>query len=161
MDFSGRPLQERFPYATLLGSTVDTCLASVYEAFWKNFTRFIREGGTPVPEVDFSPCNRREVAALVINGSGMHSTGFLVSMHLALCSRRLPTGSGRARRQRQWYLLVCWSRCTSHCVPDDCRQVTSFVQVLQFSPTVALVELTTGCCMPVVCNDRCRMVDEL
>ena len=29
-----------FPYATLLGSTVDTRLASVYEAFWKNFTRF-------------------------------------------------------------------------------------------------------------------------
>ena len=38
MDCSGRPLQEWFPYATLLGSTVDTCLASVYEAFWKNFT---------------------------------------------------------------------------------------------------------------------------
>ena len=28
MDFSGRSLQEWFPYATLLGSTVDTCLAS-------------------------------------------------------------------------------------------------------------------------------------
>ena len=192
MAFSGRrPLQERFPYATLLGSTVDTCLASVYEAFWKNFTRFIREGGTTVPEVDFSlpanmaeekwprssstavacillvcwsrctsPCVpdvcRQGVAALVVNGSGMHSTGLLVSMHLALCSRRLPAGSGRARRQRQWHafysfagldapravfptiagrewprwsstavaciLLVCWSRCTSPCVPDVCRQ---------------------------------------
>ena len=33
MDLSGRSLQEWFPYATLLGSTVDTCLASVYEAF--------------------------------------------------------------------------------------------------------------------------------
>ena len=28
-----------FPYATLLGSTADTCFASVYEAFWKNFAR--------------------------------------------------------------------------------------------------------------------------
>ena len=28
-------------------------------------------------------------------------------------------------------------------------------------PTVALVELRTGCCMPVVCNDRCRVVDDL
>ena len=37
MDFSGRSLQESL--------TVDTCSASVYEAFWKNFTRFIREGG--------------------------------------------------------------------------------------------------------------------
>ena len=34
---------EWFPYATLLGSTVDTWLASVYEAFSKNFTRFLRE----------------------------------------------------------------------------------------------------------------------
>ena len=30
---------ECFPYSTLLGLTVDTCLASVYEAFWNNFTR--------------------------------------------------------------------------------------------------------------------------
>ena len=36
-------LQEWFPYATLLGLTVDTRLALVNEAFWKNFTPFIRE----------------------------------------------------------------------------------------------------------------------
>ena len=29
-----------FPYSVLLGSTVDTCLASVFEAFWKNFLLF-------------------------------------------------------------------------------------------------------------------------
>ena len=28
-------------FSTLLGSTADTCSASVYEAFWKNFTRFL------------------------------------------------------------------------------------------------------------------------
>ena len=44
MEFSGRLLQEFFPYATLLGLTVDTCLASVYEAFWMTFTRFICDG---------------------------------------------------------------------------------------------------------------------
>ena len=33
MDCSGRSLQEWFPYATLLGSTADTCTASVYGAF--------------------------------------------------------------------------------------------------------------------------------
>ena len=37
MDFSGRWLPERFPYATLLGSTVFTCSASVYGCFRKNF----------------------------------------------------------------------------------------------------------------------------
>ena len=31
-------------FSAELGSTVDTCLASVYAAFWKNFTRFLREG---------------------------------------------------------------------------------------------------------------------
>ena len=34
MDFSGRRLLVCFPYSVLLDSTVDTCLASVYEAFW-------------------------------------------------------------------------------------------------------------------------------
>ena len=34
MDFSGRRLLVCFPYSVLLGSTVDTCLASVYEAIW-------------------------------------------------------------------------------------------------------------------------------
>ena len=50
----------------------------------EDFTRFIREGGTPFPEVDFcSPCKhgRREVAALVVNGSCMYSIGLLVSTH--------------------------------------------------------------------------------
>ena len=28
-------------------------------------------------------------------------------------------------------------------------------------PQLQLVELKTGCCMPVVCNDRCRMVDDV
>ena len=28
-------------FSTLLGSTADTCSASVYEAFWKTFTRFL------------------------------------------------------------------------------------------------------------------------
>ena len=44
MEFSGRLLQDCFPYAALLGSTVDTCLASVFEAFRMNFTRFLRDG---------------------------------------------------------------------------------------------------------------------
>ena len=39
MGCSGSSLQEWFPYATLLGSTVDTCLASVYEAFGR-FSHF-------------------------------------------------------------------------------------------------------------------------
>ena len=37
-------LQEWVPYSTLLGSTVDTSSASVYEACWKKFTRFLCEG---------------------------------------------------------------------------------------------------------------------
>ena len=36
MEFSGCLLQVWFPFAALLGLTVDTCLASVHEAFWKN-----------------------------------------------------------------------------------------------------------------------------
>ena len=28
-------------FSTLLGSTADTCSASLYEAFWKNPTRFL------------------------------------------------------------------------------------------------------------------------
>ena len=43
-----------------------------------------------------SSCNmaEEEVAAFVVNsGSGMHSAGLLVKMHLALCSQRLPPGS--------------------------------------------------------------------
>ena len=36
MDFLGVP--RNVPYSALLGSTVDACLASVYEAFWKIFT---------------------------------------------------------------------------------------------------------------------------
>ena len=39
VEYLGRLLLEWFPYATLLGWTVDTCLASVYEALWKIFTR--------------------------------------------------------------------------------------------------------------------------
>ena len=75
MDISGSSLQN-FPYDALLGSTVDTCLASVYEAFWKNFTHFIRECGTPVPEVD--------------------------CVSLTSSSR---SSCGRARRrQRQWFV---------------------------------------------------------
>ena len=45
------------------------------------------------------------------------------------------------------------------------------MQVLQFSsadveetaelPQLQLVELWTGRCMPVVCNDRCRVVDDM
>ena len=48
------------------------------------------------------------------------------------------------------------------------RWSTFVVQVLQFSgadveetvelPQLQLVELRIGCCMPVVCNDRCRVV---
>ena len=51
------------------------------------------------------------------------------------------------------------------------RWSTFVVQVQQFSsayveetaelPQVHLVEFWTGCCMPVVCNDRCRMVDDM
>ena len=33
MDCSGRSLQEWFPYATLIGSTVDTCLAQSMRLF--------------------------------------------------------------------------------------------------------------------------------
>ena len=45
------------------------------------------------------------------------------------------------------------------------------MQVQQFSsadveetaelPHLQLVEFWTGCCMPVVCNDRCRLVDDV
>ena len=28
-------------------------------------------------------------------------------------------------------------------------------------PQLQLFEFWTGCCMPVVCNDRCRMVDDM
>ena len=28
-------------------------------------------------------------------------------------------------------------------------------------PQLQLVELKTGCCMPVVCNDSCRMADDV
>ena len=42
MDFSGRRILVWFPYSLLLGSTVDTCLASVYEAFWLRHCRKLR-----------------------------------------------------------------------------------------------------------------------
>ena len=39
MDFMGAP--RNVPYSALRGSTLDTCLATVYEAFWKIFTLFL------------------------------------------------------------------------------------------------------------------------
>ena len=42
-------------FSTLLGSTADTCLASVFEAFWKNFTLSYVKGGLSDPEVDPRP----------------------------------------------------------------------------------------------------------
>ena len=43
-------------FSTLLGSTADTCSASVYEAFfWKNFTLSYVKGGLSDPEVDPRP----------------------------------------------------------------------------------------------------------
>ena len=42
MDFSGRRILVWFPHSVLLGSTVDTCLASVYEAFWLPHCRKLR-----------------------------------------------------------------------------------------------------------------------
>ena len=41
-----------FVFSTLLGSTADTCLASVFEAFEKNFTLSYVKGGLSDPEVD-------------------------------------------------------------------------------------------------------------
>ena len=41
-----------FPYATLLGSTVVTCYASVYKAFWKNFSHFLPDKVDSDLEVD-------------------------------------------------------------------------------------------------------------
>ena len=61
-DFPG--LQEIFPYSALFGSTVDTYLASLYEACWWNFSFFYVSGwtrllrtilvllcGLPVPQI--------------------------------------------------------------------------------------------------------------
>ena len=42
-------------FSTLLGSTVNTCSASVYEAFWKNFTLSYVKGGLSDPVVDTRP----------------------------------------------------------------------------------------------------------
>ena len=42
-------------FSTLLGSTVDTCSASVYDAFWKNFTLSYMKGGLSDPVVDPRP----------------------------------------------------------------------------------------------------------
>ena len=60
-DFSGRPLLDLFPYSALFGSTVDICLASVYEAFWKNFTQFyVFDSGyvsVSVSEAGFAGCD--------------------------------------------------------------------------------------------------------
>ena len=42
-------------FSTLLGSTADTCSASVFEAFWKNFTLSYVNGGLSDPEVDPRP----------------------------------------------------------------------------------------------------------
>ena len=56
-DFPGSLLQEIFPYSALFGSTVDTYLASLYEASWWNFSLFYVSGWTrllrtiPVPQI--------------------------------------------------------------------------------------------------------------
>ena len=42
-------------FSTLLGSTADTCSASVYEAFFEEFYAFPREGELSDPEVDPRP----------------------------------------------------------------------------------------------------------
>ena len=46
MDFLGDP--RNVPYSTLLGSSMDTRSASVYEAFWTTFTHIPREGGLQI-----------------------------------------------------------------------------------------------------------------
>ena len=60
------------------------------------FPCYLREGRTWILwSILVSSCNmaEEEVAAFVVNsGSGMHSAGLLVTMHLALCSQRLPPG---------------------------------------------------------------------
>ena len=72
-----------FQYAALLGSTVDTCFASVYEAFWKNFTRLER---ILAHASDYGG-SRVEVAVLAVDkGSGMCLADLLVTLHPALCS---------------------------------------------------------------------------
>ena len=42
MDFSGRRLLVCFPYSVHLGSTVDTCLASVYQTFFSSTLQILR-----------------------------------------------------------------------------------------------------------------------
>ena len=52
-------------FSTLLGSTADTCTASVYEAFWKNFTR--RSCG--LCRVGFTDCDAPRVIFLLASPS--------------------------------------------------------------------------------------------
>ena len=59
-------------FSTLLGSTADTCSASVYEDFWKNFKLSYVKGGLSDPVVYPCPCD------------------CWLSTSLSLCSGRFP-----------------------------------------------------------------------
>ena len=81
MDFLGDP--RNVPYATLLGSTVDTCLASVYEAFWKIFT-FMD------PRISAKCLVRQRIHAHASDygGSGVESTWAVACARLVCFVRR-------------------------------------------------------------------------
>ena len=57
--FPGDDSRNGFRFSTLLGSTADTCSASVYDAFFEEFTLSFVKGGLSDPEVDPRPsdCN--------------------------------------------------------------------------------------------------------
>ena len=69
-DFSGSSLLESFPHSALVGSTVDTGVASVYEALvFHTFLRGCQLGSSPCP---FTPAFPDEdVAALVFVNGGV------------------------------------------------------------------------------------------
>ena len=77
---------ECFPYSTLLGLTVDTCLASVYEVFWKNFTRG--------PSYFSAMLGSAADSCLCVR---LRRLVLLLTLHLALCS--LPRGQAH----RAWH----------------------------------------------------------
>ena len=86
-------------FSAELGSTANTCGASVYEAFWKNFTRFLREG-----------------------------VQFLIWFCRArCCARHVPDGPDNAELQVQ-FLRGCGRRCV-HAATSSRQSGTRFRSV--------------------------------
>ena len=151
--------------ATLLGSTADTCSASVYEDFWTNFTLFFVKGGLSDPEVDSRP-SCCKLLCLCSCSSSLSSTSLSWRTGRLPCSLRFSSCSTMIRwsmfvvQVQQVRVLAARTQSSSHsyspfgpgrsharCVQ---RQMPMVDVLMQF------IDLGGRCCDAAATSSSCR-----